>query len=105
MRVYIKVFIILSMCFILLISCSTVKKSNSDIDYVPDENTAIKIAEAIWLPIYGEIIYDSLPFKAKLDSSKTFWIVDGTLVGRKGGTPYAEIRRKDCKVIYVTHYK
>ena len=26
-------------------------------DYVPNKNTAIKIAEAIWLPIYGESIY------------------------------------------------
>ena len=35
-------------------------------DYVPDEQTPIKIAEAIWLPIFGKSIYDERPFKAYL---------------------------------------
>lgn len=30
------------------------------------EETAIKIAEAIWYPIYGEKIYDKKPFVARL---------------------------------------
>lgn len=33
--------------------------------YVPNKETAIKIAEAIWLPIYGNKIYNSKPFRAK----------------------------------------
>jgi len=35
--------------------------------YVPDEETAVKIAEAVWYNIYGDVIYDSLPFWASYD--------------------------------------
>ena len=33
-------------------------------NYVPDKITAIKIAEAVWLPIYGNSIYEKKPFVA-----------------------------------------
>jgi hypothetical protein len=73
-------------------------------DYVPDAETAIKVAEAIWLPIYGKGIYKSKPFKARLNE-EGIWIVEGTLHSKKGGTPYAEIQKRDCKIIMVTHTK
>jgi len=73
-------------------------------DYVPDSTTAIKIAEAIWLPIYGEGIYTKKPFLVKLKDGKV-WIVEGTLVERKGGVPYIEIQKKDCKILKVSHGK
>jgi hypothetical protein len=73
--------------------------------YVPDEITAIKIAEAIWLPIYGDIIYKEMPFVAKLKND-SIWIVEGSLDdGKSGGTAYIEIRKDDCKIIKVTHGK
>lgn len=34
--------------------------------FVPDELTAKKIAEAIWLPIYGPSVLDERPYKAKI---------------------------------------
>jgi NTF2 fold immunity protein len=74
-------------------------------DLVPDSLTAIKIAEAIWLPIYGEHIYESKPFKARSKDS-TVWVVEGTLEkGFYGGVPYIEIQRSDCKILKVTHGK
>jgi hypothetical protein len=74
-------------------------------DLVPDEITAIKIAEAIWLPIYGDRIYDKKPFVAKLTSSN-IWIVEGSLdPSSLGGVPYIEIQKKDCKILKVTHEK
>jgi hypothetical protein len=74
-------------------------------DVVPNEATAIKIAEAIWLPRYGTKIYDEKPFKAELKDSSV-WIVKGTLPrGLKGGTAYIEIQKRDCKILKVTHYK
>jgi len=74
-------------------------------DVVPDEATAIRIAEAIWLPKYGSKIYTDLPFKAALKDS-TVWIVSGTMPPRmKGGTPYIEIRKRDCRILKVTHFK
>lgn len=72
--------------------------------YVPNKETAIKIAEAIWLPIYGNKIYNSKPFRAKLVNG-TIWIVEGTLHAEKGGVPYVEIQKKDCKILKVTHGK
>jgi hypothetical protein len=82
--------------------------------FVPREATAKKIAEAVWLPIYGEEIYEYKPFEAKLTSTKKVWIVKGTLEssipsrnGEKsivvGGVPYAKIRKKDAKIIEVYH--
>jgi len=75
-------------------------------DYVPNAETAIGIAEAIWLPIYGKKIYESKPFVAKLKNSSV-WVVWGTLNSQytAGGTPYIEIQKKDCKILKVTHTK
>lgn len=85
--------------------------------FVPDKKTAIAIAEAIWLPIYGENnLKRKKPFTAKLKDNKV-WIVEGTLnVTRKrkdsteviiikGGVPYIEINKADCKILKVTHGK
>lgn len=33
-------------------------KDISDSIYVPNQETAIKIAEAVWVPIYGDKIYN-----------------------------------------------
>lgn len=46
--------------------------------YVPDEVTAVKVAEAIWLPLFGDAIYDKKPFRAELKNDSV-WIVQGTL--------------------------
>jgi hypothetical protein len=92
---------------VLLLSLSILTSMNKEVDnksLVPDEITAIKIAEAIWLPIYGEKIYDKRPFVAKLKDGKV-WEVTGTLNTQKGGGPYIEIRKSDCKILNVTHTK
>jgi hypothetical protein len=76
---------------------------------VPDKETAIKIAEAIWLPIYGEKIYNKRPFQAELINNDT-WKVVGTIKDKPnsitvGGVPIIFIRKKDCTIIKVTHTK
>lgn len=90
----------------ILTTFNSIELTNSDtIDYVPNEETAIKIAEAIWLPIYGKSIYEKKPFKAILINNE-IWKVQGTYNFEKlGGVPYIEIRKKDCKIIKVTHGK
>jgi len=72
--------------------------------YVPDDKTAIKIAEAIWLPIFGNEIYNYKPYKAELIGGK-IWKVYGTVHTDKGGSPFAEIQKSDCKIIKVYHEK
>ena len=73
-------------------------------DLIPNAKTAIKIAEAVWLPIYGKKIYKEKPFIAKLNSSK-IWIVEGSVYGTKGGAAYIEIQKKDGKILKVYHEK
>ena len=74
-------------------------------NYVPDEATAKKIAEAIWHPIYGEKqIEDQKPFNVELKGN--IWIVTGTLINNsEGGVAYIEIQKSDCKILRVTHGK
>lgn len=84
--------------------------------YVPDSVTAIKIAEAVWMPIYGITIYRSRPFIAKLSKDKKVWTVTGTfnrsepdtvkgdtVIISKGGVPYVEISKQDCRILRLYH--
>ena len=71
---------------------------------VPNEITAMKIAEAVWLPIYGKAIYRKKPFVAKLIDDK-IWQVKGTLKAQKGGVPFIEIQRCNGKILKVVHGK
>jgi hypothetical protein len=73
--------------------------------FVPDKETAIKIAEAVWLPIYGEkTINNEKPFNATLLNG--VWIVEGSLPkGFIGGVAVAEIAKLDGRIIRVSHGK
>jgi hypothetical protein len=74
--------------------------------YVPDAATAIKIAVAVWEPIYGqEKISQEKPYKAVLVSG--IWIVEGTLPKQYnlGGVAVAEIAKDDGRVLRVSHGK
>jgi NTF2 fold immunity protein len=71
---------------------------------VPDAATAIKIAVAIWEPIYGkEKILQEKPYKAVLVNG--IWIVEGTLSKKYklGGVAVAEIVKTDGRVLRVSH--
>ena len=72
--------------------------------FVPNEETAIKIAEAILIPIYGERVLEKRPFIAKLEGG--VWSIKGTLPeGYLGGVPYVKIQKSDCKILMVRHSK
>lgn len=51
------------------------------------------------------MIYESKPFKAKLIKNDLVWYVEGTLNYDRGGVPYMEIRRSDCKILRFGHSK
>ena len=72
---------------------------------MPDEATAIKIAEAVLSPIYGaEQISKEKPFVAKLKNG--VWMVAGTLPrDRFGGVAVILISKADGKILGVTHGK
>ena len=105
--------------FTLIFISSQKVLAQSEKNYVQQSEIAIKIAEAIWLPIYGEKIYTKMPFKAILVGDSV-WHVFGTLpksvkklnsngeeviVITKGGVPHAFINRKDGKILNVYHTK
>jgi hypothetical protein len=74
--------------------------------YVPTAEVAIKIAVAVWEPIYGAAkIAEEKPYKATLADG--VWTVEGTLPKRyqKGGVALAEISKKDGRILRVAHGK
>lgn len=71
-------------------------------DCIPNKDVAIVKAESIWLPLYGESIYDKRPFVAELKGD-SIWVVKGTLGDKLGGVPYLEIIKKDCRIIKISH--
>jgi hypothetical protein len=73
--------------------------------YIPDSASAIKLAEIVWLNVYGSEINDEKPFKAKLKDGE-IWIVEGTLNKYEfGGVAHIEIQRSDGKILKVIHGK
>lgn len=71
---------------------------------IPNEETAIKIAETILIPIYGERVLKARPFTVELKNE--VWYVKGSLPeGYLGGVPYVEIQKNDCKILRVIHSK
>jgi len=104
--------IIVILLILIISSCSSDCKYTKQGGYlppngvVPDEETAIKIAEAIWLPIYGDKIKDEQPYVARLCGDKKTWFVHGSLPkGMTGGTAEMEINKKDGKILTITHGK
>ena len=98
--------IITSIC---LTSCHTHNEGNvewkPEDGYISNETSAIKVAEVVWLNVYGPEIENDKPFKAKLKDGK-IWIVEGTLDPNKlGGVPYIEIQKSDGKILKVIHGK
>jgi hypothetical protein len=89
----------------LLASCASPHNYKPASGYVPDAETAVKIAVAVWEPIYGkETIAGEKPYQAKL--VKGVWIVEGSLPeGWKGGVALAEISKDNGKVLRISHGK
>ena len=77
--------------------------------YVPNAETAVKIAEAVLVPVYGEKkILSERPFKATLREDT--WTVEGTLpcpAGKHclGGTAVVMISKTSGEILRMMHYK
>jgi NTF2 fold immunity protein len=82
--------------------------------FVPDEATAVKIAEAVLIPVYGKKMIESeRPFTATL--KKGVWTVAGTLrcpdgkggftTECDGGVATVQISKQDARIISMMHYK
>jgi len=77
--------------------------------YVPDAATAVKIAEAVLIPVYGEkTVVAERPFKAQLNDG--VWTVSGTLPcpnGKRcfGGAAEVKLAKDDARILSMIHYK
>ena len=71
--------------------------------FVPDSMTAVRIAEAIWTPIYSaKQIRNERPYRAVLH--RGVWTVTGTLPpSTAGGVALAEIAQLDGRILRVSH--
>jgi hypothetical protein len=101
---------ICSSLFVISLACGQVSPKEG---FVPDSDTAIKIAEAVLVPVYGKTKVDSeKPFTAGLKGN--VWIVSGTLhcpneiagtIVCKGGVAEIEISKSDARVLSMGHGK
>ena len=76
--------------------------------FVPDAETAIKVAEAILTAIYGENVLNKTPFTASLVQEGTVWLVKGSLPQEGyfgGGIPYIKISKATGEILGVVHTK
>lgn len=76
--------------------------------FVPNAETAVKIAEAVLVPVYGEKkILAERPFKAKLEGD--VWTVSGSLLCGTpqcaGGTAEVKIAKSSGQILQMVHYK
>jgi hypothetical protein len=72
---------------------------------VPDAQTAIAIAIAVWNPVYGEKkIASEKPYQAVLNNGQ--WTISGSVPkGWVGGVATAVISKRDGRVIKIYHTK
>ena len=72
---------------------------------VPDEQTAISIAVAVWSPIYGkDEIAKQKPYQVFLVDG--YWVVSGSLPKQLvGGTAKIVIDKEDGRIIDISHGK
>ncbi|MBZ5507634.1 MAG: YbbC/YhhH family protein [Acidobacteriia bacterium] len=75
--------------------------------FVPNAETAVKVAEAVLIPVYGEKVLSERPFKATLEGD--VWTVEGTLhCGAprcNGGTAEVKISKSTGQILHMIHYK
>lgn len=81
---------------------------------VPDSETAVKIAEAVLIPVYGkQKIESERPFNAKLKNN--IWTVSGTLhcpdghggitTHCFGGVAVVQLSKTNGRILSIVHYK
>jgi hypothetical protein len=82
-----------------------VSKYNPQDGYVPDEITAVAVAEAVCVPFYGhDLVEAEKPYSAVLKGD--LWTVRGTLPKgdqRMGGTLTVQISKRDGRIVSMTH--
>jgi hypothetical protein len=95
--------------YLLVVGDFTYSKSPPKDGYVPDADTAIKIAVVVWSRIYGEReIAEQKPYRASLKDG--VWTVQGSFPQAPSGEPAAvggvadaEIAQADGRILRIGH--
>jgi len=108
-------------CFIIVISLLAVATTYAQTPeqpsfrpkdgFVPNAETAVKVREAVLIPVYGEKrILDERPFKATLNGD--VWTVEGTVpcdgpagAHCPGGAALVRISKTSGQIFFMMHYK
>ena len=95
----------LAITVLLLSSAALAQAPRPKGGFIPNEQTAIRVAEAVLSPIYGEQqIMSERPFHAKLHGD--VWTVEGSLAtGVDGGVATIHLDKKTGAVISYIHGK
>lgn len=109
-----KLFLILSCTFAIVALAASQEAPKRD--YVPNSETAVAIAEAVFIPVYGKKHIESeRPFRASPEDNA--WTAAGTLycaAGKpqtdkltscSGGVAVVKISKLDAHIISMIHYK
>jgi hypothetical protein len=94
--------------------CQTAAGYRPKAGFVPDSKTAIAVAEAVLIPVYGkEHIESERPFTATLKGD--LWTIEGTLncfdtkgartTDCDGGVAIVKISKGDGRILYMLHGK
>ena len=75
-----------------------------DEGFVPDAQTAIQIALAVWRPIYGQTAIPARVACSATLGKEGNWSVEGPLTGDVGGVVVAEIAKDSGMVVRVKHH-
>ena len=102
--------LIVCVCLIYIFIGGNRRASSLTLNYpknglVPDESTAIKIAEAVGNNIFGKGLKDYKPFQATLEND-SIWHIYGLpkeawFEIQIGGCPEFEIQKKDGKILRI----
>jgi hypothetical protein len=97
--------LVLLFCLLVHGDAKPQSQTRSRNNYVPDEQTAIKIAEAVLIPICGnQDVAGERPFQARLEGN--VWIIEGTTVKTPfGSVATVKLQRSDGRIISVIHGK
>jgi hypothetical protein len=101
-------------CGLVLVMSAFGQNQAATRNYVPDAVTAVRVAEAVLIPAYGQKQIESeRPFHATLKDYA--WTVEGTLHcpdGRggtttlcAGGTAEVKLSKIDVRILFMTHYQ
>ena len=88
-----------------LIGQSVPKAVKPQAGFIPDQATALRVAEAILIPIYGrEQVESERPFSVELSGNT--WKVEGHLAsGTDGGVADVWLDKRDGRILRVSHGK